>query len=170
MISRDQIDAGNYNAACRLLNPWWSFGDWPNFEGLDQRRCADLLFTCGELAGCVASTSQTPQGQRHGEELLNGSIALFEQLGFRRRAAESRIELALCYYRQGLFDLGRQTLVRVLQEVPAEDSELKSLALIRLAILERHAGRLQDALTRLMDAATIMEKAGPGQFVAVILN
>ena len=160
-ISREQIDAGNYEAACRILRPWWSFGNWPILEGLDQRWCADLLFTCGELAGCVASTLQTPQGQRHGEELLNGSIALFEQLGFKRRAAESRIELALCYYRQGLFDLGRQTLVRVLQEVPAEDWELRSLALIRLAILERHAGRLQDALTRLMDAATIMEKAGP---------
>jgi TolB-like protein len=160
-ISREQIDAGNYEAACRILRPWWSFGNWPILEGLDQRWCADLLFTCGELAGCVASTLQTPQGQRHGEELLNGSIALFEQLGFRRRAAESRIELALCYYRQGLFDLGRHTLLRVLREVTPEDSELRSLALIRLAILERHAGRLQDALARLMEATTIMEKAGP---------
>jgi DNA-binding winged helix-turn-helix (wHTH) protein/tetratricopeptide (TPR) repeat protein len=161
VISRDQIDAGNYNAACRLLNPWWSFGDWPNFEGLDQRRCADLLFTCGELAGCVASTLQKRQGQRHGEELLNGSIALFEQLGFRRRAAEGRIELALCYYRQGQFDMGRATLLRVLRELSAADSELRSLALIRLAILERHAGRLQDALAWLTEATTIMEKSGP---------
>lgn len=160
-ISRDQIDAGNYEAACKILGPWWSFGNWPILEGLDQRWCADLLFTCGELAGCVASTLQTPQGQRHGEELLNGSIALFEQLGFKRRAAESRIELALCYYRQGVFDIGRHTLLRVLREVPEEDWELHSLALIRLAILERHAGRLQDALARLMEATKIMGKSGP---------
>jgi DNA-binding winged helix-turn-helix (wHTH) protein len=160
-ISRDQIDAGNYEAASRILRRWWSFGNWPLLEGLDQRWCADLLFTCGELAGCVASTVKTPQGQRHGEELLNGSIALFEQLGFKRRAVESRIELALCYYRQGLFDFGRQTLLCVLRQIPSEDWELRSLALIRLAILERHAGRLQDALARLMEATTIMEKSGP---------
>ncbi|HEU4933159.1 MAG TPA: winged helix-turn-helix domain-containing protein, partial [Pyrinomonadaceae bacterium] len=139
LISRDQIDEGNYEAACRILKPWWSFGDWPILEGLDQRWCADLLFTCGELAGCVASSVQERQGQRYGEELLNGSIALFEQLGFRRRALEGRIELALCYYRQGLFDIGRTTLLRVLREVTVEDSELRSLALVRLAILERHA-------------------------------
>lgn len=160
-ISRDQIDAGNYEAARRILRPWWSFGSWPILDGLDQRWCADLLFTCGELAGCVASTSQIPQGQRHGEELLNGSIAMFEQLGVRRRAAEGRIELALCYYRQGLFDLGRTSLLRVLQELDLEDSELRSLALIRLAILERHAGRLQDALERLNEATNIMGKSGP---------
>jgi tetratricopeptide (TPR) repeat protein len=92
---------------------------------------------------------------------LNGSIALFEQLGFKRRAAESRIELALCYYRQGLFDLGRSTLLRVLREISVDDWELRSIALIRLAILERHAGRLQDALARLMEATTIVEKSGP---------
>jgi DNA-binding winged helix-turn-helix (wHTH) protein len=161
MISRDQIDVGNYEAASRILKPWWLFGNWPVLEGLDQRWCADLLFTCGDLAGCVASTLQFPQGQRHGEELLNGSIALFEQLGFKRRAAEGRIELALCYYRQGLFDLGRATLIRVLQELAVDDSELRSLTLIRLAILERHAGRLQDAVARLTEAARVMDKCGP---------
>ncbi len=161
LISRDQIDVGNYEAASRILKPWWTFGDWPILEGLDQKWCADLLFTCGELAGCVASTLQKRQGQRHGEELLNGSIAMFEQLGFRRRAAEGRIELALCYYRQGLFDMGRTTLLRVLQEISIEDFELRSLALIRLAILERHSGRLKDALARLTEATEVMEKSGP---------
>ncbi len=161
VIGRDQIDVGNYEAASRILRPRWLFGNWPSLEGLDQRWCADLLFTCGELAGCVASTLQFPRGQRHGEELLNGSIGLFEQLGLKRRAAEGRIELALCYYRQGLFDLGRSTLIRVLRELAIDDSELRSLALIRLAILERHAGRLQDAVARLTEATTVMEKSGP---------
>ena len=62
-ISRDQIDAGNYEAASRILKPWWSFGSWPILEGLKQTWCADLLFTCGELAGCVASSLQISQGQ-----------------------------------------------------------------------------------------------------------
>jgi len=161
VIGRDQIDVGNYEAASRILRPWWTFGNWPILEGLDQRWGADLLFTCGELAGCVASTLQIPRGQRHGEELLNGSIGLFEQLGFKRRAAEGRIELALCYYRQGLFDLGRTTLIRVLRELAIDDSELRGLALIRLAILERHSGRLHDALACLTEASRVADKSGP---------
>lgn len=160
-IGRDQIDIGNYDAACRILSPWWLFGSWPVLDGLNQQCCADLLFTTGKLASSMANTRQLPRGQRHAQELLNGSIALFEQLGFRRSAAEGRIELAHCYYREGLFDIGRSTLVRVLDDLSKEDVELRSLSLTRLAILERDAGRLQDALARLTEAATMVEEAGP---------
>jgi len=160
-VVREQIDCGNYEAACRILRPWWSFGNWPRLEGLNQQSCADLLFTAGELAGWVASTTQLPGGQKHGEELLNGSIALFEQLGSRRRSAEGRIELALCYYRQGSFDIGRTTLKRVLDELSDETWELRGLALIRLASLERHAGRLKDALALLIQAKSVVELSGP---------
>ncbi len=160
-ISREQIDAGNYEGACRLLGPWWLFGNWPKLEGLSQSSCADLLFTTGELAGFVASTKQMPRGQKHSEQLVIGSITLFEQLGFRRRAAEGKIELALCYYRQGLFDIGRSTLIQVLRDLSEDDWELRSLALIRLASLERHAGRLKDALARLIEAKDIVKLSGP---------
>ncbi|HEU4508208.1 MAG TPA: winged helix-turn-helix domain-containing protein [Pyrinomonadaceae bacterium] len=160
-IVREQNDVGNYEAACLVLRPWWSFGDWPKVDGLTPQSCADLLFTVGELASSVASAKQLPRGQKHSEELLNGSIGLFEQLGFRRRAAEARIELAFCYYRQGLFDTARATLMRVLADLSGEDSYVHSLALIRLATLERHAGRLNDALARLTEATAIVQLCGP---------
>jgi DNA-binding winged helix-turn-helix (wHTH) protein/tetratricopeptide (TPR) repeat protein len=160
-IAREQIDIGNYEAASKILEPWWSFGEWPILDDLNQRSSADLLFTAGELAGCVASTKQLPDGQRHGEALLSGSIAIFEQLKSKRRAAEARIELALCYYRQGLFDLGRSILVKVLDSLAADDSELQSLALIRLASLLRHAGRLKQALSYLTQATSKIGSPGP---------
>ncbi len=160
-IAREQIDIGNYDAACMILRSWWQLGSWRKLDGLNEYSCADLLFTAGELAGCVASTKQLPKGQKYGEALLSGSIALWEQLGSKIQAAEGRIELALCYYRQGLFDLGRSTLVSVLKDLSAEDDDLRSLALIRLASLERHAGRLQDALARLTEAIAIVELSGP---------
>ena len=160
-ISREQIDAGNYDAAATILRPWWQFGQWPKLEGLNQTSSADLLFTTGELAGFMASTKQIPRGQRHGEQLLMGSITLFENSGIRRRAAEGKIELALCFYRQGLFDSGRSTLIHVLGELSNDDWELRSLALIRLASLERHAGRLKDALARLVEAADAVKLSGP---------
>ena len=160
-IGREQIDIGNYKAACRILKPWWSFGVWPKFDGLDQLSCADLLLTVGELAGCIASTQQLPRGQKHSEELLNGSIALFEQLGFRRPAAEGRIELAYCYFRQGLYDVARATLTGVLDDLTDDCWELRSLALIRLAALERQAGRIEEAITILSEAIPIAKLCGP---------
>jgi DNA-binding winged helix-turn-helix (wHTH) protein/tetratricopeptide (TPR) repeat protein len=160
-IAREQIDIGNYRAACTVIKRWWSFGIWPRFDGLSQLSCADLLLTAGTLAGCVASTKQLPTGQKHCEELLNGSIALFRQMGLRRGAAEGRIELALCYFRQGLFEVGRATLLRVLDELSDDCCELRSLALIRLAATERHAGRTRDALARLSEATRTAEFCGP---------
>jgi tetratricopeptide (TPR) repeat protein len=160
-IAREQMDSGNYEAACKVLSWRWAFGNWPSLDGLNQQSCADLLFTAGELASYVANTTQIPRGQKHAEELLNGSIALFEQLGFARRAAEGRIELALCYYRQGLFDIGRSTLTRVLDQLSEQSNELRGLALIRLATVERHAGRLKDALSRLIEATPAVEESGP---------
>lgn len=160
-IVREQIDVGNYDAGCKILRPWWSFGNWPKFDGLNQQSCADLLFTSGELAGFVASSTQLQRGQKHGEELLHGSVALFEQLGVKSRAAEARIELALCYHRQGLFDIARSTLIKVLADLAEDIWELRSLALMRLGSLERHAGRLKDALARLIEATYIAELSGP---------
>ncbi|HKR15363.1 MAG TPA: winged helix-turn-helix domain-containing protein [Pyrinomonadaceae bacterium] len=160
-IAREQIDAGNYEAASLILKPRWEFSRWPKLDELVQHRCADLLFTSGQLSGWLASTRQLPNGQKHGEELLSGSIAFCEQLGLSPRAAEGRIELALCYYRQGLFSHARATLVNVLNALSVEDVELRTLALIRLAVIERDAGRLTDALSCLHEAAEIGRGSGP---------
>jgi DNA-binding winged-HTH domains len=159
-IARDQIDVGNYEAATLMLRRWWQLGSWPRLTGLDSRSCADLLFTTGELAGFEASTKQQPIGQKNAENLLSGSIALFEQLGSSFRAAEGRLELALCYYRQGNFDLARSMFVSVLETITGENCDLRCLALVRLASLERHAGRLQDALHRLTEANDVVT-SGP---------
>ena len=109
----------------------------------------------------LSSTGRIQKGQKHAEDLLSGSIGIFEHGGAKRRSAEGRIELALSYYRQGLFTLSRKTLVKVLAELQSEDNELKSLALIRLGVLERHAGHLTDSLTQLSNAQFIVEESGP---------
>jgi len=160
-VAREQIEAGNYEAACAVLQRWWTLGEWPQLDDLSPHSSADLLFTVGCLAGNVVSTRQVPRGQKHAEALLNGSIALFEQVMAKKRAAEGRIELGLCYQREGLFDLARTALLAALGELSEKDLELRSLGLIRLASLERKAGWLQDAQSRLTEAADIVESAGP---------
>lgn len=160
-VAREQIEAGNFEAACVVLQRWWTIGEWPKVEGLEPHSSADLLFTTGSLAGWIASSRQVPKGQKHAEALLNGSIALFEQLGLKKRSAEARIELGYCYYREGLFDLARSTLKAALQVLPSEETELRSMGLIRLAVIECDAGRLHDSLERLTEVAEIVELVGP---------
>ena len=160
-IAREQIEAGNHEAASLLLERWWRFGQWPNVDGLSPESSSDLLFTTGMLAGYQASAKQVPAGQKHAEGLLSGAIALFEQLGSRRRAAEGRIELGLCYYREGLFCLTRETLQSAIDILHDDEIELRSLAIVRLATAEHKFGRLHDARERLSKLTDIIELAGP---------
>ncbi len=160
-IVREQIEIGNYDAGCVMLRNWWTPGEWPNLNSLSSHGAADLLFTIGSLVGCLSSTGRIRKGQKHAEELLSGSIGIFEYLGAKRRTSEARIELALSYYRQGLFSVSRNSLLRVLDELKSEDSELRSLALIRLGVVERHAGHISDSLARFGEAYPFVQEGGP---------
>lgn len=160
-IAREQIEIGNYDAGCVMLRNWWTPGEWPNLNNLSSHGAADLLFTAGSLAGGLSSTGCIKKGQKYAEELLSGCIGIFECLGAKRRAAEGRIELALSYYRQGLFAVSRNSLLKVLGELKSEDSELRSLALIRLGVVERHAGHIADSLTRFDEAYPFLQDGGP---------
>jgi tetratricopeptide (TPR) repeat protein len=160
-IAREQIEIGNYDAGRIILRNWWTPGEWPKLNNLSSHGAADLLFTAGSLAGSLSSTGRIQKGQKQAENLLSGSIGIFEHLGAKRRAAEARIELALSYYRQGRFSLSRSSLLKILSELRPEDSELRSLALIRLGVVERHAGRLSDSLTRFSEAHPYVQEGGP---------
>lgn len=161
VIAREQIDTGNYDAACAVLKRWWTMGEWPKLDELNSQVSADLLLTVGTLAGFVSSARQVPRGQKHAEALLNGAIGLFEQLGFRTLSAEGRIELALCYEREGIFDLARTTFLPALEALLSGDGEIRRYALIRLAKVECQAGRLQVALELLNEADNIVGPPSP---------
>ncbi|HJU93444.1 MAG TPA: ATP-binding protein [Pyrinomonadaceae bacterium] len=90
------------------------------------------------------------------EALISGAVALFEHLGETTKAVEARIELGCCYYHQGLFDIAHSTLRSCVESLTDEDYELRAVALIRLAIVERHSGRLHEAL-RLLQQVSFLE-------------
>jgi tetratricopeptide (TPR) repeat protein len=94
---------------------------------------------------------------------LNGAVALFEQLRLNRGVIEGQIALAFCYHRQGLFDMARTTLIRVLDDLSDEirTRDLHGLTLMRLGSLERQAGHLNDALSALVQASGVAETSGP---------
>jgi tetratricopeptide (TPR) repeat protein len=160
-VARERLEVGDYDGGVRALSYWWSLGSWPRHSGLANRASAELLLMAGTLSGLIASTKQLPGGQRPAEGLLNGAIALFEQMDETGRASEARIELACCYFWQGLFDLARTVLRSSLDTLPEQQTELRSVALIRLALVEHHAGRLHDALQLLNEASSLVTSERP---------
>jgi DNA-binding winged helix-turn-helix (wHTH) protein/tetratricopeptide (TPR) repeat protein len=158
-VARDQMAVGNYDAARLILQKWSIPGKWPRLDFLNAYTAADLLFTTGTLFGSIAGSKKVVHGHRYAEALLNGSVALFEQLGIKTRSIEARMELARCYYRQGLLDIARETISTAIAELPADQLELKTLALVNLGVIERDSGRLKDSLLKLREAASL-EVAG----------
>ena len=161
ILSREKLELGDYDAGCAALQPWWTIGEWPKQAGLSQLAAAELLLTAGTLSGWVASTRHIDGGQNGAERLLSGAVALFDNLGETARSGEGRAELGYCYYRQGLFDLARSALRSSLNDLTDRETELKGIVLVRLATLERHAGRLHDAVSLLNEADRLTDYLSP---------
>ena len=172
-IAREKIEIGDYDAGCSVLEPWWTFGDWPNQSGLEPLAAAELLLTTGSLSDAVARAKRIVGGQRLAEALISGAIALFDHLGEKIRAEEARIELGCCYYHQGLFDIAHSTLQSCVGSLTEDNNELRAVALIRLAIVERHSGRLHEALSVLEKVPVVEAITNPwtkGRFQTEMAN
>lgn len=172
-IAREKIEVGNYDAGCDLLTSWWKLGEWPNQEGLSEHAAAELLLIAGSLTESIARAKRIVGGQRLAEALLCGAIALFEHFAESRKATEARIELGCCYYHQGLFDLAQATLRKCIESLSNDDFELRAVALVRLAILERHCGRLKEALCLLEEVSSLENMITPwskGRFWGEMAN
>jgi signal transduction histidine kinase/ActR/RegA family two-component response regulator len=156
-IAREKLEIGDYAAGVAALEPWWTLGNWPKHIDLKDNAAAELLLTAGMLSSWMATTNQVNGGQKPAEAMLSGAITLFERMARKARASEARIELACCYFWQGLFDLAKATLRSSLEGITYQEQDLRCVALIRLALVEHHAGRLQDALNLLNEALPLIK-------------
>ena len=172
-IAREKLKIGDYDAGCSAVAQWWRLGESPNLSGLSQMAAAELLLTAGSLSDSVARAKRIVGGQRLAEALLSGAIALFEQVGEDRKAVEARIELGCCYYHQGLFDIAHATLRYCVISLGDDECESRAVALVRLAIVERHSGRLHEALNLLEQVSGFENRITPwtkGRFRTEIAN
>src|ERR1044071_8441597 len=154
-VAREQVEYGDYDASCAELAPWWKFGEWPNQVGLTSDVAAELLLTAGSLTDVVARAKRIAHGQRTAETLISGAIALFDHINEVTRAIEARIELGCCYFHQGLLDIAHSALQSCLGNLTEKNHEIWAVAIIRLAIVERHMGRLHQALNLLEQLSPI---------------
>jgi tetratricopeptide (TPR) repeat protein len=150
--------AGNYEAARDALGDLWcGVGIRPSVvDELDHATAAEVLLCAGAISGRLASAKQVDT-QEAAKDLLSESRALFESIGNLIKSVEAQIELGHCYWQSGAFDEARITLKLAFERLGEEHTELRALALLRWAVVEKTANRFTDALKLLDDAAAFVE-------------
>lgn len=157
-LARAFEDQGEYEAARLAMGDFWRLiGEPPNTKGLEPRVAGEVFLRAGVLAGLIGNKHQIANAQEIAKDLLGKGISIFEAQGNKRKVAEARTELSLCYWREGAYDEARVVLDSVLGELKAND-ELKAKALLRLAIVERSAREHNKALQILIKSAPLFEK------------
>lgn len=157
-LARRMEETGDYEGARRAMGELWTcVGARPMLEGLDQATTAEVLLRAGALTGWIGSVKQIDGAQEIAKNLITESIAVFEELRDVKKVAEAQTDLGYCYWRAGAFDEARVWLREGLSHLTDEDGDLKAIALLRLALVEKVAQRPNDALRLHMDAAPLFE-------------
>lgn len=158
--AREHEEAGDFESARQLLNRFWQrVGERPNLEGLDSAARAEVLLRSGTLTGWIGSAQQISGAQAIAKDLISESAGIFENLGLGDRAAEARIDLGICYWREGALDEARITLQDVLAQLGDRETEQRLRALLNAAVVEKVSVRYRDALRIHTDAAPLFEKS-----------
>jgi len=157
-LAKNFEEAGEFNQAAETLRPFWSgIPNRPITKGLEEKAQAELLLRSGTLTGWLGSANQVPGAQEKAKDLISESAALFEKLALPEKVAESRVDLSICYWREGALDEARVTLRLVLDSFQESGSEQRLRALLNSAMVERAATRDQDALQICTGAAPLFQ-------------
>jgi tetratricopeptide (TPR) repeat protein len=157
-LAKNLEEAGEFERAVETLQPFWQgLLHRPETTGLADEVKAELLLRTGTLTGWLGSAQQIAGAQEVAKDLISESAAIFEGLETSERVAEARVDLAICYWREGALDEARVTLRLVLDSLGESHSEQKLRALLNSAIVEKVASRDQEALRIYREAAPQFE-------------
>jgi tetratricopeptide (TPR) repeat protein len=156
--AREFEEAGDFEKAREAISEFWQrIGDPPRVEGLSDVARADVFLHAGVLSGYIGSTRQITGAQAIAKDLISKSAGEFERLGLVERVAEARIDLGICYWREGAFDEARITLDDALMCLGDMDSEQRLRAFLNKAIIEEVSNRGREALRLHRQAAPLFE-------------
>jgi tetratricopeptide (TPR) repeat protein len=156
--AKELEEAGEFEDAREAISEFWHrVGEKPRVESLDEVARAEVLLRAGSLSGWIGSARQISGAQEIAKDLISESTAAFERLGLIERVAEARIDLAICYWREGAFDEARITLDDALLRLGDLDSEQRLRASLNKAVVETSAKRNREALRLFGEAAPLFE-------------
>jgi len=156
--AKEREEAGEFEEARLALSEFWQrIGDRPRLEGLEEPEQAELLLRAGTLSGWIGSARQIPGAQEIAKDLISESSAVFERLGLTEKVVETRVDLGICYWREGAHDEARITFDDALQQLGDVVSEQRLRALLNKALVEHACTRPKEALRLLSEAELLFE-------------
>jgi transcriptional regulator with PAS, ATPase and Fis domain len=159
-LARELTEAGNYEAARSALGELWGrVGEPPVLDGLEEATAAEVLLRAGTLSGWIGSARQVEGAQEGAKNLISRSLEIFRAGGCAAKVAEAEVELAWCYWREGAFDEARIALHDALNRLGDDDNELRAVAMLRQASVERSATRFNDALSILDEIRPLISES-----------
>jgi tetratricopeptide (TPR) repeat protein len=159
-LAKSFEEAGEFEQAFETLQPFWPrLGDRPSTDGLSPQAQAELLLRAGALTGWLGASKQISGIQDLAKDLISESASLFATLGLTEKSAEARVDLAICYWREGGIDEARVTLKHVLDTLGESNSEQRLRALLNSAIIEKVATRDLEALRIYKQTAPLFEES-----------
>lgn len=159
-LAKDLEDAGNYEAAREAMGDLWlRVGEHPTLQDLDEDTAAEVLLRAGVLTGWIGCVKQIEDAQETAKNLISESVTRFQALAAAAKVAEAQTEIGYCYWREGAFNEARIILNEALSGMANRADDLKAVALLRLAIVEKVTLRLNDALRLLIEAAPLLAES-----------
>ena len=156
--AKELEEAGEFQAAREALGDLWQgIGVRPAIDDWPSEVKAELFLRSGTLTGWLGSANQVSGAQESAKDLISESATLFDQLGLNEKVAEARVELAICYWREGALDESRITLRSALDTLGDLESEQRLRALLNSAIIEKVATHYNEALRIYREAAPLFE-------------
>jgi tetratricopeptide (TPR) repeat protein len=158
--AKELAEAGEFELARATIREFWNrVGERPRLDALDESAQAELLLRAGALSGWIGSAQQIWGAQEVAKDLISESATIFEKLGLDEKVAEARIDLAICYWREGGYDEARITLQQILQSLGDRPSEQKLRALLNCGLVERSSLRYHDALRIHRESASLFNES-----------
>jgi len=151
-------EAGEFEEARGAISEFWQrIGDRPRVDGLNAIARAEVFLRAGALSGWIGSARQITGAQEIAKDLISEAGRIFEQADFTERVAEARVDLAICYWREGAFDEARVSLNDALVQLGDIQSEQRLRALLNRAIVEKVSKQYADSLKTHRQAAPLFE-------------
>jgi tetratricopeptide (TPR) repeat protein len=158
-LAKQLENSGEFQAAREALGELWEgVGTRPDTTNLPDETKAALLLRSGVLTGWLGSARQLTGSQESAKDLISESATIFERLGLVENLAEARVDLAICYWREGGVDEARVTLRLALETLGDLESEQRLRAIYNTAMIEKGATRPAEALRILREAAPLFER------------
>ena len=158
--AKELEEAGEFQAAREALGDLWQgIGVRPAVDDWPTEIKAELFLRSGTLTGWLGSANQISGAQESAKDLISESAALFEQQGLNEKVSEARVDLAICYWREGALDEARVTLRSALETLGDLESEQRLRVLLNTAIIEQVASRYNEALRIYREAAPLLDRS-----------